>query len=175
MPRVQACKPWPRLNFFYVLWIELRFCMRKAITSVAGGKILLAKTNWFFHEKSSTFQNFRLHMLHLSCHSTCPLSLRVLLSKRQSRLYESLQELHVGGDSRQRNEFVDFGAQTSRKSQFFTKFHHLTRATGASMQTLASLELFLCPMDRADVLHAPSYNISDRRKNTTSENELVLP
>ena len=70
--------------------------MRKAITSVAGGKILLAKTNWFFHEKSSTFQNFRLHSLHLSCHSTCPLSLRILLSKRQSRLYESLPELCAG-------------------------------------------------------------------------------
>ena len=65
-------KPWSRSNFFYILWIELRFCMRKAITSVAGGKIFLAKTNWFFHEKSSTFQKFRLHCSHLSCHSTCP-------------------------------------------------------------------------------------------------------
>ena len=35
--------------------------MCKAITSVASGKILLAKTNWFFHEKSSTLHpNFTL-------------------------------------------------------------------------------------------------------------------
>ena len=148
--------------------------MCKAITSVASGKILLAKTNWFFHMKSSTFQKFRLHMLHLSCHSTCPLPQRILLSKRQSRLYESLQELHVGGDSRQRNEFVNFGAQIRRKSRVFMKFRHLTRATGAPMQTLPWLQLFLYPMDRAGVLHAQSYNISGRWKNTPGENELVL-
>ena len=93
---VQPCKPWPRSNFFYILWIELRFCMRKVMTSVAGGKMLLTKTNWFFHKQTSTFQKFSLHSLHLSCHSTCPLTLRVLLSKRQSRLYESLVNLCGG-------------------------------------------------------------------------------
>ena len=79
-----------------------------------------------------------------------------------------------GGDSRQRNEFVNVGAQTLRKSLFFMKFRHLTRATGATMQTLPPLKLFLYPMDRAEVLHAQSYNISGRRKNTLDENELVL-
>ena len=54
------------------------------------------------------------------------------------------------------------------------KFRHLARATGAPMQTLASLKLFLYPMDRAEVLHAQIYNISGRRKNTPGENELVL-
>ena len=43
------------LDFFYIRWIELRFCMRKAITSMTVRKILLAKTNWFFHAKSSLF------------------------------------------------------------------------------------------------------------------------
>ena len=138
--------------------------MRKVITSVAGGKILLAKTNWFFHVKSSTFQNVRPHSLHLSCHSTCPLPQRILLSKRTSRLYESLPELCVGGDSRQRNEIVNFGAQTRRKRQCFMKFRHLPRATGAPIQTLAPLKLFLYPMDRAEVLHAQSYNINDNWK-----------
>ena len=78
-----------------------------------------------------------------------------------------------GGDSRQRNEFVNFGARTRRKSQFFMKFRHLARATGATMQTLFPLKLFLYPMD-SEVLHAQSYNISGRRKNTPGENELVL-
>ena len=90
IPRVHPVKPCHGSNFFLSLWIELRFCMRQVMTSVAGGKILLAKTNGFFHVKSSTFQNFRPHSLHLSCHSTCPLQQRVLLSKRTSRLYESL-------------------------------------------------------------------------------------
>ena len=46
--------------------------------------------------------------------------------------------------------------------------------TGAPMQTLSGFELFTQPMDRAEVLHAPSYDLSDRRKNTPGENELVL-
>ena len=48
-------KPCHGYNFFHSLWIELRFCMHKAMISVAAGKILLAKTNWFFHAKSSLF------------------------------------------------------------------------------------------------------------------------
>ena len=51
---------------------------------------------------------------------------------------------------------------------------HLTRATGATMQTLPSLKLFLYPMDRAEVLHAQSYSISGKRKNTPGENDQVL-
>ena len=82
-------KPCLGSNFFCILWIELRFCMRKVTTSVAGGKILLAKMNWFFHNKSSIFRPKSIHSLRRSCHSTCPLPLRVLLSKRKSRLYES--------------------------------------------------------------------------------------
>ena len=66
-------------------------------------------------------------------------------------------------------------SSTPQKSHFFVKFRHLTRATGAPMQTLVPLKLFLYPMDRAEVLHAQSYNISGRRKNTPGENELVLP
>ena len=140
-------KPVLHSNFLLSLWIELRFCMHQAMISVAAGKILLAKTNWFFHAKIQLFDRKSIHMSGSTCHSTCPLPQRILLSKRQSRLYESLQELHVGGDSRQRNEFVNFGAQTRRKSRFFMKFRHLTRATGAPMQTLEQLELFLYPMD----------------------------
>ena len=38
-----TCKPWPGSNFFYIIWIELGFCMRKVMTSMAGGKILSVK------------------------------------------------------------------------------------------------------------------------------------
>ena len=41
-------------------------------------------------------------------------------------------------------------------------------------KTLVGLQLFAQPMDRAEVAHAQSYDISDRRKNTPGENELVL-
>ncbi len=42
----------------------------------------------------------------------------------------------LGGDLRQQDEFADFGALTPWKTRFFMKFRHLTRATGAPMQTL---------------------------------------
>ena len=167
---MHPCKLWSRSDFFHILWIELRFCMSKAMISMAAGKILLAKTNWFFHVKSSLFDRNFIHSLHLNCHATCPLTLRVLLSKRTSRLYESLLNSHLGGDLRQQDEFADFGALAPWKTRFFMKFRHLTRATGAPMQTLPSPKLFLYLMDRAEVLHAQSYNISGRRKNTPGEN-----
>ena len=46
--------------------------------------------------------------------------------------------------------------------------------TGASMQTLSALRISSQLMDRAEVLHAPSYDLSGRRKNAPGENELVL-
>ena len=51
--------------------------------------MLLAKTNWFFHEQASTFRPKNIHSLRLNCHSTCPLPQRILLSKRKIRLYKS--------------------------------------------------------------------------------------
>ena len=42
------------------------------------------------------------------------------------------------------------------------------------MKTLAGLKHFPRPMDRAEVLHAPRYDISGKRKNTPGENEQVL-
>ena len=41
-------------------------------------------------------------------------------------------------------------------------------------ETLTRLQLFAQPMDRAEVLHAQSYDISGSWKNTPGENELVL-
>ena len=56
-------------------------------------------------------------------------------------------------------------------------FHEISASehpTGAPMQTLASLKIFPRPMDRAEVLHAPSYDPNGKRKNSPGENELVL-
>ena len=41
--------------------------------------------------------------------------------------------------------------------------------------TLGRFELVAQPMDRAEVLHAQSYDISGSWKNTPGENQLVLP
>ena len=56
-------------------------------------------------------------------------------------------------------------------------FHEISASehpTGALMQTLAWFKLFPQPMDQAEAAHAPSYDLNCRRKNTPSENELVL-
>ena len=133
--------------------------MRQVMTSVAGGKILLAKTNWFFHEKSSIFDRNFTYMSGPTCHSTCPLPQRVLLSKRTSRLYESLPEPCAAPFCVSKAILLNLRCLAARKSQFF----------------MDCFKLFPYPMDRAEVLHAQSYNISGRRKNTPGENELVLP
>ena len=41
-------------------------------------------------------------------------------------------------------------------------------------ETLVALKLFAQPMDRAEVLHAQSYDISGSWKNTPGENDQVL-
>ena len=96
---LQEDKPSLRVTFFLSLWIELRCCMHQDMISVAGGKILLAKMNWFFHATVQLFTRNFTHSLRPTCHSTCPLSQRVLPSKRPSRFYESriaIGPLHDG-------------------------------------------------------------------------------
>ena len=41
-------------------------------------------------------------------------------------------------------------------------------------ETLVPFKLFAQPMDRAEVLHAPRYDISGSWKNTPGENDQVL-
>ena len=41
-------------------------------------------------------------------------------------------------------------------------------------ETLEELKLFAHPMDRAEVLHAPRYDISGSWKNTSGEDDQVL-
>ena len=42
-------------------------------------------------------------------------------------------------------------------------------------QTLSPLQIFPQPMDRAEVLHTPSYDIREGWKIGPGQNELVLP
>ena len=93
--------------------------MQQAMISVAGGKILLAKTNWFFDMKSSLFQKFRLQMSGLTCHSTSPLPLRVLLSKRTSRLYESYSWSRAALILREQSDFANFEVLSGPEKSIF--------------------------------------------------------
>ena len=80
--------------------------------------------NWFFHAKSQLFQNFPLHSLRSTCHSTCPLPQRILLSKRTSRLYESLPCAPATLILRQQAILRFQSALAAWKSLIFMKFHH---------------------------------------------------
>ncbi len=72
---------------------------------------------------------------------------------------------------------IDFAILKCISGLEFDHFHEISASehpTGAPMKTLVQFKLFPQPMDRAEVLHAPSYDLSGRRKNTPGENELVL-
>ena len=47
----------------------------------------------------------------------------------------------LGGDSRQRNEFVNFGAKTRRRKRFFMKFDHL-HVHGCTHENLGPIQTF---------------------------------
>ena len=77
-------KPWAHYRFFHSLWIELRFCIHQAMISKRVGKLVLAKTNWFFHPKIRLFQKFLPNSLCLTCHSTCPLAIEYYSPRGQA-------------------------------------------------------------------------------------------
>ena len=89
---------------------------------------------------------------------------------------QAVSTSHVlGGDSRQRSQFAILSTISSQERLVFSKFHdfHVPRLHHG--ETCLQLKLFAQPMDRAEVLHAPRYDISGSWKNTPDENELVLP
>ena len=62
----------------------------------------------------------------------------------------------------------------ARQKTLFMRDVHTMLALVHHGETLGRLKLFAQPMDRAEVLHAQSYDISGSWKNTPGENELVL-
>ena len=74
---------------------------------------------------------------------------------------------------RRQSDFAILEVLNPSEIALFRYFQHVRPTTGATMQTLVGFKLFLYPMDRAEVLHTPSYNLSGRRKNTPGENDQV--
>ena len=164
-------KPWRRSNFLLSLWIELRFCMHQDMISVAGGKILLAKTNWFFHPKNQLFQNLNyivcalLATQHARCHK-----------EYYSPRGQAVSTSHVfGGDSRQRSQFAILSTISSQERRVFSKFHdfHVPRLHHG--KPWASSIFFAQPMDRAEVLHTASHTYVVRWKIGPIKNDWVEP
>ena len=63
--------------------------------------------------------------------------------------------------------------RTRQKTPFIRDIRTVLRRVHHG-ETLICFKLFAQLMDRAEVLHAQSYDISGSWKNTPSENELVL-
>ena len=112
--------------------------MSKAMISMAAGKILLAKTTRSFYEKYKIFAPNFAHSLRLNCHSTCPLPQRILLSKRTSRLYESLLITCVVPFLRKQSDFAFLEVQNSPE---ITLFRDLSACVTGHGSTHANLEL----------------------------------
>ena len=86
------------------------------------GKIFLSKTNWSIE---SIFKN--RHKIVYILHGKRPFKFArcaiVLLFELNGNPSLRVTSEFLGGDSRQRNEFADFGALAPWKTQFFMKFH----------------------------------------------------
>jgi len=69
------------------------------------------------------------------------------------------------------SDFAILSAISSQERRVFSKFcdFHVPRLHHGG--TLVPLKLFAQPMDRAEVLHAPRYDISGSWKNTPGEND----
>ena len=120
---------------------------------------------WFSRWKST-------HMSHHDAHPTCPGPYKILLSKRQA-IFTS----HVY--HRAKRQFciskTIFNLQTSfwaRRRQFSPKFM-IFKFSASAMETLVPFKLITQFMDRAEVLHALSYNIELIWKNTPDKFNLV--
>ena len=112
--------------------------MQHATTSNQVRKILLAKMNWFFHAKSRLFLPNFTHMSRPTCHSTCPLPQRILLSKRTSRLYESLLVTCAVPFLRKQSDFACLRVQNCSEIAVFGDFSACETCHGS---THANLEL----------------------------------
>ena len=126
VPRLHHGEPCHSSNFLLSLWIELRFCMHQDMISVAAGKILPAKTIRFFHLKIKRFHRKSIHMSGSTCHSTCPLPQRILLSKRTSHLYESYLNIRdecAAPILREQSDFAILSVISSQETLLFSKFH----------------------------------------------------
>ena len=97
--------------------------------------------------------------MHLNCHSTCPLPRRILLSKRTSRLYESLLKI-LGGRFASAKRFCCFEGPHPLRNRAFRYVSPCSRTTGATMQTGFPFKLFPYSMDRAEDLHAVFFCIA---------------
>ena len=91
-------------------------------------------------------------------------------------LQEDKPSLRVtsGGRFASAKRICVFLRPSSQENSIFSKFHgfHVPRLHHG--ETLLQLKLFAQPMDRADVLHAPRYDIRGSWKNTPRKNDLVL-
>ena len=161
VPRVHPCKPCYRLNFFHIQWIALKLCMCKVTTPVAGGKLFLAKTNWFFHAKSSLSHPIFIHKSRLTCHSTCPLPHRIFC------LCESVQNmwpvLIVCEQA-----IYNCGCPNPLEIAIV---HTSSSYHGCIHANLVS-GIVSIPYGLNCVLYVQSYNPSGKRKNTPGENSL---
>ena len=121
----------------------------------------------------------RLVTQHARCHKEYYSPRGQAVSTRHITLQEDKPSLRVTSTCARSANFAtanDFAFSKCLSGLELAHFHEISayeHPTGAPMQTLSSFKLFTQPIDRAEVLHAPSYCLSGRRKNTLGENELV--
>ena len=155
--------------------------MRKVMTSVASGKILLAKTMSEFMKKlwfsisfcqincaSISAQHVRCHKEYYSPRGRAVSTSHIALALDMCGNIETVRNSEARALTQIHNRH-----QACGKLSIFAKFRHLTYHGCNHAKPWRGFKLFLYPMDRAEVLHTQSYDLSGRRKNTPGENDQV--
>ena len=83
-----------------------------------------------------------LNKLCLNCHSTCPMPQRILLSKRTSRLYESLLSSHVGGRLASARRICWFWSPSSMENSIFHEISSFDTCHGSNHANLDPAQTF---------------------------------
>ena len=112
------------------------FCIALAFAKTS------AKTNWSIQTSKIRCGKWSrwTRKAHRPCHSTCLLPVRILLSKRTSRLYESLLKL-LGGRFASAKRFCCFEGLNPLRNRSFGWNFGMSRDTAPTMKTLISPKL----------------------------------
>ena len=83
----------------------------------------------YYSPRDTSSASHLTHSLRPTCHSTCPLPQRVLLSKRTSRLYESHESSRAAPILREQSDFANFEVLNGQETSTFEKNRTSSRLT----------------------------------------------
>ena len=127
---------------FSLLHVELRLCIQRDTTPVAGGKKLPTNKNWWNHGKSLIFRRILPQILRFTCHATCPLA-----QEYYSPRGRAVSTSHIGNPVRapalrKQSDFAFLRALRGSEIALFHEISSSDTSMGALMRNLGPLQTF---------------------------------